>query len=389
MNGEVTYIETKNHLIPILRFKEFDGTWEIVKLSEVAKIERGRFSPRPRNNPVYYTGNIPFVQTSDVVNANGKIEIYTQTLNEKGLAVSKLFPSGTILITIAANIGHVGVLQIDMACPDSLIGIKPNSDTNNYFLNYFLSTHQRKMDYLAPEGAQKNINIEFLNPYKVPKTSLPEQKKIASFLSAIDNKIQQLSKKKELLEQYKKGVMQQLFSRELRFKDENGEEYADWEEKRLGKVLTIGSGKDYKHLKSGNIPVYGTGGYLTSVNEYLFDGESVGIGRKGTIDKPVFLSGKFWTVDTLFYTHSFINVLPYFIYLLFQRINWKLYNEASGVPSLSKSTIGKIILQIPSLSEQKKIASYFSSIDTKIESINQQITQTQTFKKGLLQQMFI
>ena len=243
--------------IPELRFKEFEGEWEILKLKDVAKIERGKFTPRPRNNPIYYNGDIPFVQTSDVVNANGKIEVYNQTLNEKGLAVSKLFPAGTILITIAANIGYVGVLQIDMACPDSLIGIKSNAKTHNYFLNYYLATHQQKMNYLAPEGAQKNINIEFLNPYKVPSTSLPEQQKIASFLIAVDKKIQQLSKKKALLAQYKKGVMQQLFSQKIRFtpsiadfEEERAKglvidiaaNYPDWEEKRLNQFCTFFSG---------------------------------------------------------------------------------------------------------------------------------------------------
>jgi type I restriction enzyme S subunit len=375
--------------VPQLRFPGFEGTWKIEKLKDISKIERGRFSPRPRNNPIYYNGEIPFVQTSDVVNANGKIEFYTQTLNEKGLAVSKLFPKGSILITIAANIGHSGVLQIDMACPDSLIGIKPNKNINNYYLNYYLSTHQKKMDYLAPEGAQKNINIEFLNPYKVPTTTLAEQQKIASFLSAVDERIQQLSRKKELLEQYKKGIMQQLFSGKLRFKDENGNDYADWEEKKLGDVCEIGSGKDYKHLEKGNIPVFGTGGYMLSVNKYLHSGETVFIGRKGTIDKPFYFKGEFWTVDTLFYTHTFKNVIPKFIYCVFQQVNWKLHNEASGVPSLSKSTIEKLKFDFPSIEEQQKIADFLSSIDAKIESTNEHITQTQSFKKGLLQQMFI
>ena len=120
----------------------------------------------------------------------------------------------------------------------------------------------------------------------------------------------------------------------LRFKEFSGA----WEEKKIGNILKIGSGKDYKHLKNGDIPVYGTGGYMLSVDKYLYDGESVCIGRKGTIDKPVYLTGRFWTVDNLFYTHSFNQVIPKFVFSLFQKINWKEYNEASGVPSLSKST---------------------------------------------------
>lgn len=170
----------------------------------------------------------------------------------------------------------------------------------------------------------------------------------------------------------------------LRFKEFSGE----WEEKPIGTILTIGSGKDYKHLSEGDIPVFGTGGYMLSVNEYLYDGESVGIGRKGTIDNPMFLTGKFWTVDTLFYTHSFVNSLPRFIYPIFQKINWKLYNEASGVPSLSKSTIEKIQISVPSKQEQEKIASFLTSVDTKIEQLTQKQALLQQYKKGIMQQLF-
>lgn len=91
----------------------------------------------------------------------------------------------------------------------------------------------------------------------------------------------------------------------------------EWDVVKLGEILTIGSGKDYKHLDTGTIPVYGTGGYMLSVNEYLYDGESVCIGRKGTIDKPMLLDGKFWTVDTLFYTHSYKNLNAKFLYSAF------------------------------------------------------------------------
>lgn len=162
----------------------------------------------------------------------------------------------------------------------------------------------------------------------------------------------------------------------------------EWIENPIGKLLTIGGGKDYKHLSKGDIPVYGTGGYMLSVDEYLHDGESVCIGRKGTIDKPVFLSGKFWTVDTLFYTHSFKKCLPKFIYLCFQNINWSNYNEASGVPSLSKATIANIEIQVPSIPEQQKIVDCLSSIDELITAQTQKLDTLKTHKKGLMQQLF-
>ena len=166
-----------------------------------------------------------------------------------------------------------------------------------------------------------------------------------------------------------------------------------WKKYKLKSLCEIGNGKDYKHLGSGNIPVYGSGGYMTSVNDFLYDGESVCIGRKGTIDKPIFLTGKFWTVDTLFYTHSFHNCLPKFLYLIFQQINWYKYNEAGGVPSLSKTTIGVINVFVPvekkgDLKEQQKIADCLSSLDDLIEATAQKVDALKEHKKGLMQRLF-
>lgn len=162
----------------------------------------------------------------------------------------------------------------------------------------------------------------------------------------------------------------------------------DWNVKKLEEVLQFGSGQDYKHLSRGEIPVYGTGGLMTFINNYLYNGDSVGIGRKGTIDKPVFLSGKFWTVDTLFYTHSFVNSFPKFIYYKFLMIPWKEFNEASGVPSLNKNTLGKINISIPqTLSEQKAIATALSDVDELITNLDQLITKKKAIKQGAMQQL--
>src|SRR5690606_2766728 len=162
----------------------------------------------------------------------------------------------------------------------------------------------------------------------------------------------------------------------------------EWNREKIGSILTIGSGKDYKHLSKGNIPVFGTGGFMTSVNEYLYDGESVCIGRKGTINKPSFINGKFWTVDTLFFTHSFQKTLPKFVYYVFKKVNWLKYNEASGVPSLSKATIEQIEINISSIEEQKKIATFLSLLDSRIDTQNKIIEQLETLIKGLSEKLF-
>lgn len=165
-------------------------------------------------------------------------------------------------------------------------------------------------------------------------------------------------------------------------------EDGEWEEKRLGEVFELGSGRDYKHLNPGDIPVYGSGGYMLSVNKYLYEGESVCIGRKGTIDKPMFLSGKFWTVDTLFYTHSFKGSSPKFIFYIFQKINWINHNEAGGIPSLSKTVINKIAVTLPNLSEQQKIADCLSSLDDLLAAHNEKLELLKGHKKGLMQNLF-
>lgn len=172
----------------------------------------------------------------------------------------------------------------------------------------------------------------------------------------------------------------------LRFPEFMNED--EWKNKRIEQLLTIGNGCDYKHLSKGDIPVYGSGGYMCSVDDFLYDGDSVCIGRKGTIDQPIFLRGKFWTVDTLFYTHSYKNCVPKFIYNIFQRINWLKYNEAGGVPSLSKTAINEINVYIPKISEQQKIAACLSSIDELIDAESEKLKALEKYKKGLMQKLF-
>ena len=169
----------------------------------------------------------------------------------------------------------------------------------------------------------------------------------------------------------------------LRFPEFSGE----WENCQIANILSIGSGRDYKHLEKGNIPVFGTGGYMTSVNECIYDGETTFIGRKGSINKPFYYNGKFWTVDTLFYTHSFNKTTPKFVYCLFQTINWLRYNEASGVPSLSKDTIEKIKVFIPQLDEQRKISEMLSVIDERIATQNKIIEDLKKLKSAIVEML--
>ena len=137
-----------------------------------------------------------------------------------------------------------------------------------------------------------------------------------------------------------------------------------WEEKRLEEIITIHNGKDYKHLSKGDIPVYGSGGYMCSVDKALsYNEDALGIGRKGNIDKPFILKAPFWTVDTLFYCFPNDGYDLYFIYCLFQNINWQEFSETTGVPSLPKKNIYNVKVLVPKKEEQKKIGECLFKVD--------------------------
>lgn len=159
-------------------------------LAECAAIERGKFAHRPRNAPEFYGGDIPFVQTGDVTNSGGIISSFSQTLNERGLAISKMFPKGTLLMTIAANIGDVAELGFDAACTDSLVAILPKDGLISGYLRRYLEFIKPRIHYLAPQNAQKNISVEFLEPLLVLLPPSTEQEKIVAVFGACDKSIQ-------------------------------------------------------------------------------------------------------------------------------------------------------------------------------------------------------
>ena len=137
-----------------------------------------------------------------------------------------------------------------------------------------------------------------------------------------------------------------------------------WEQRKLGELVDVCSGRDYKHLSEGTIPVYGTGGYMLSVNDALsYDRDAIGIGRKGTIDRPYILKAPFWTVDTLFYAIPREKADLNFAFDIFQNIDWKKKDESTGVPSLSKTAINDIDVLAPKHGEQQAIGQFFAAID--------------------------
>lgn len=375
---------------PKLRVKEFAGDWAVSKIDEIASVTSG--GTPSRANSDYWDGDIPWVTTS-LVDFN-VIHSAEEFITKEGVhnSSAKLFPKDTILMAMygqGITRGKVAILGIEATTNQACCAIKLKDSFDTQFIFQNLMNRYDEIRDLSNDGGQKNLSAGIIKDIIVTYPSREEQTKIASFLSTMDEKISQLTQKHELLSQYKQGMMQKLFNRQIRFKADDGSEFREWENLKFRDVITIKYGKDHKALKEGNIPVLGTGGIMRYVDSYLYEGESILIGRKGTIDKPQFISGKFWTVDTLFYTEIGERLIPKFAYQQLLLVNWLNLNEATGVPSLNTTSIGNIEVKVPCLEEQTKIANFLSVIDQKVDVVARQIEQAKTWKKGLLQQMFV
>lgn len=185
--------------------------WKQARLDSLATVERGKFSARPRNDPKYFGGETPFVQTGDVATAQFYLDNHSQTLNSMGLTVSKVFESGTILLTIAANIGATAITRRPTACPDSVVGIKPlSTGADLFWLKYSLANRQSDLDAQAGQNAQKNINLEILKPLLIATPPLSEQRHIGKILFAWDQAIATSESLLRNAQRQMEGLLQQL-----------------------------------------------------------------------------------------------------------------------------------------------------------------------------------
>jgi len=379
----------KQKNIPVLRFSEFGDDWKKLTVSNICSIIGGG-TPESGIDE-YWNGNIQWFTPTEI--KMDYVSKSIRTITELGLKKSsaKLLPSGSLLLTTRATIGEVAIALEECTTNQGFQSLIVNEGFNNVFIFNWIKTNKHEFLERANGSTFLEISKSEIEKISISTPTLPEQQKIASFFTAIDQKLTQLKKKKDLLEQYKKGVMQKIFSQEIRFKDDDLQEFPKWEKKKIKDLIEIKYGKDQKQIscENGKYPILGTGGEMGRTNDFLTDKPSVLIGRKGTIDKPRYMDTPFWTVDTLFYTKVFANTNPKWLYYKFETINWYLYNEASGVPSLSSSTIYTIPIILPTLPEQTKIAGFLSAIDMKISHTQKQIEKAEVWKKGLLQRMFV
>ena len=370
--------------------KKLPEGWREVRLKNFTKIVTGNTpSTKETNN----FGEIyPWVTPTDI---KSKKYIYDteRKLSEKGFLKARQLPANTVLITSIASIGKNAILKLQGSCNQQINAILPSNVHDSDFIYFWFENNIKKLKKISGQTAVPIINKTDFSNIKISLPPLEEQKKIAEILSTVDQKIDFVDKQIEETETLKKGLMQKLLTQGIghsEFKDsEIGRIPVAWEVKKISDILTIKYGKNQKEVEdsNGKYPILGTGGLIGYANKYLYNKPSVLIGRKGTIDKPQYIDKPFWTVDTLFYSDIKLGNIPLFVYYLFLTIDWKRYNEASGVPSLSVSNIHNIKVLVPPLEEQKQIAEILSTVDQKIENLKAKKEAFEELKKGLMQKL--
>ena len=357
--------------------------WEVVKLGDICTINMGQ-SPKSETYNETPIG-FPLIQgNADIKHRRTLPRIYTSEL-------TKECNIGDIIMTVRAPVGAIAKSYHNACIGRGVCSIQAIEEKE--FLYQFLLSYENKWDKLSQGSTFTAVNGSDIKNIKIPLPPLEEQKKIAEILSSVDQKIAFVDNRIEETELLKKGLMQKLLTEGIghsEFKDsEIGRIPESWESGKVIDILTVKYGKSQKKVEDphGDYPILGTGGLMGYANNYLYAKPSVLIGRKGTIDKPQYIEKPFWTVDTLFYTHIKSNNLPLFVYYLFLTIDWKKYNEASGVPSLSVSNIHNIKIPIPPLEEQKQIAACLSTTDEKLESLKEKKKSFEELKKGLMQKL--
>lgn len=170
---------------------------KVSRFDEIAILERGKFSHRPRNDPRFFGGNHPWIQIGEIESSGKYIREWTDSLNDEGLAISKKFPKGTLLISIAATIGSVGILDFDCCIPDSIVGIIPKTNISNEYIYHYLCYLRSNLEKIAPQSAQKNINLRILQPLPIPIISLSEQQHIVAYLDRLQSKVDEMKHLRE------------------------------------------------------------------------------------------------------------------------------------------------------------------------------------------------
>jgi type I restriction enzyme, S subunit len=402
--------------VPKLRFPEFkseNGSYKRHCFNDIFLFSTGKNIKQNEASPEFETPCVRYGELYHMYN-----EVISEIINRTNIDKSELlFSDGDEILLPSAgedplDIGSALALTVKNVAIGRTINILKPAKANIYsqiYVAYYINQKLRKtISTLAKGVSISNVYNSDLKTLEIMLPNLPEQTRIATFLTAVDSKLQSLKKKKSLLEEYKKGVMQKLFSQELRFKpalsevegDENGKDFPDWETKKVrdvfkitrGNVLAMTLTKD-KKVDEHIYPVYssqtknkGLAGYY---KEYLFENAITWTTDGAGAGDVNYRNGKFYCTNVCGVLISGEGYANLFIAEILNSVSRK-YVSYVGNPKLMNNVMAEIPIYIPSsISEQYKISNFLTSIDEKINHCQKQIEKTEVWKKGLLQKMFV
>ena len=396
--------------VPKLRFKEFDGGWTKSTIQFfmdnnfiLYQMDGNHGELYPKSEEFSATG-VPYISATDFSFGDvnfatcKRLPIERAKLFKKGIA-----KNGDVLFAHNATVGPVAILKTDLdfvilSTTATYYRCEATYLNNHYLKNYFESDFFVQQYFgIMSQSTRNQVPITTQRKLNIAVPNIQEQTKIASFLSAVDEKISQLTQKHELLSQYKQGMMQKLFSQQLRFKADDGSEFGEWENSYIGNECKITTGnKDTQNkVDDGLYPFFVRSQTVEKINSYSMDceailtsGDGVGVGKNYH-----YMNGKFDFHQRVYCLYEFSErLIGRYLYIYFSNYFYdrvKRLSAKNSVDSVRMDMISKMEIKLPCLEEQTKIANFLSAIDQKIEVVAQQIEQAKTWKTGLLQQMFV
>lgn len=391
----------KAQLTPKLRFPEFRDApgWDTTVLGELSEVVRGG-SPRPIDGFLTTSaGGLNWLKIGDVDKAAKFVTRTAEKVRSEALSKTRVVNPGDLILSNSMSFGRPYILQITTCIHDGWIAItRISKQTDRDFLYYSILAPGSQgyfVDNAAGSGVQ-NLNADIIKALPVCFPFLPEQHKIASCLSSLDDLIAAELQKLDALKAHKKGLMQQLFPREgeilprLRFPEFR--KAGKWEEKALAAIAPLQRGFDLpsNEIRPGKVPIVYSNGPKGFHERGMAKGPGIVTGRSGTIGKIHFIErGDYWPHNTALWVTSFEGHAPKFVYYLYESVGFVRFASGSGVPTLNRNDAHSFVTAVPICpSEQHRIASCLSSLDDLIAAQSDKLESLKTHKKGLMQQLF-
>lgn len=383
---------------PRLRFKEFSGEWEQSKLGNEFQLSSG--STPSKANKEYFNGNNYWVTSGEL--KKKYIQSTIDKISDNALKECNLkkFQSGTFVIAIygleaRGTRGSCSILKSEATISQACMAFKPKGKVYNEFLYYWYIKHGEKIGIKYAQGTkQQNLNSDLIGDLKITVPCKQEQEKIVNLFSLIDKKIEKQQEKVEALKDYKKGMMQKIFSQEIRFNGKNGEKYPEWEELNLGEICEIKTGKLDANamVDNGQYRFYTCAKEYCHIDNYYFDTEALLISGNGAnVGYIHYYNGKFNAYQRTYVLDKFSEHILYIRFYLEQYLKRRILEGKNdgNTPYIVLSTLSDMPIAIPNIEEQIKIANVFVIIDKKLEKEQEKLNSLNQWKKGLLQQMFV